>query len=99
GAHVDQLTACSDVIRRQAAVYRGVIRQAVGSVAFVPRVRWVAGEGISPYHNANAAHRRTGDREGVGAIGGPAVAAGVAARGTGVVGRKETLPARRAVLV
>ncbi len=99
GAHVNQLTAYPDVGRRQAAVHRSVIRQAVASVAFVHRVSRVAVEGISPCRNANAAYRRASDGHRADTIGRRGVGAGVAPCGAGVVGRKNTLPTRRAVLV
>jgi len=99
GAHVDQLAAGPDVIRRQAAVHYSVIRQAVASVAFVRHVSRVAVEGISPYRNASAAYRRTSDGHGVDTIVRKGVGAGVTPWSAGVVGRENTLPTRRAVLV
>src|SRR5207244_11234673 len=56
-------------------------------------------EGIRPDFDANAAERRAGDRPGFGAAVRPVVAAGVAARGAGIVDREDTGPARAAVLV
>src|SRR5439155_584216 len=56
GAHVDQLTACPNVGGREATVHRSVIRHAVASVALVRRVSRGAREGITSYHDANAAY-------------------------------------------
>src|SRR5213078_427292 len=87
GAHVDQLAGRPDVRGFEAAVHGGVVRDAIGPTAFLRRVTLDAAEGIRPHGDADAAERRARDRLGVRAAGRPAVAAGVAARGAGIVAR------------
>jgi len=99
GAHVDQLAGRPEVRGREAAVHDGVVPDAIGPAAFPPRVTRDAAEGIRPHRDADAAERRARDRPGARAAGRPVVAAGVAARGAGIVGREDTPPARAAVLV